>query len=226
MPAKRKAFPLVRNKAVYKKHRPARVPRNVVARPFPARKTVKLTYCEVLTLNPVTGYDVTSYAFRCNSIFDPNITGAGHQPYAHDTYQSMYTHYSVKSSTIDINFADQNTGDPGPAMVGCFISDTYTSGSTIVNYNEIREMPGGVSKMLTRHVPASVRHTYVRDTSFPVFDQGRASAIFGDNPVEAAFFNVYCSANPNLNNDDIGICAFVRITYDVEMWEPKKLGLS
>lgn len=69
--------------------------------PFPARMRAVLRYSETFVI--AAGVGGTGHQmFRCGSIFDPNQTGIGHQPYGHDTYQAIYDHYKVIKSNIKI----------------------------------------------------------------------------------------------------------------------------
>nr|QKI29027.1 Cap [Kummerowia striata CRESS virus] len=58
--------------------------------------TVRLTYADNYRTD-VKCDGTTSYqqVFRANSIYDPDYTGSGHQPYFRDTWASMYDYYSV-----------------------------------------------------------------------------------------------------------------------------------
>ena len=69
--------------------------------PFPAVEKYQLRYSQTVTINPGIG-TCGVYKFRANSIFDPDYTGIGHQPYGHDNLESIYQHYTVDSSTITV----------------------------------------------------------------------------------------------------------------------------
>lgn len=66
---------------------------------FPIRKTVALRYVQTISLNATASSTVVN-VFRANSIFDPDYTGAGHQPMFHDLYSQIYDSYKVNYSTI------------------------------------------------------------------------------------------------------------------------------
>jgi hypothetical protein len=44
--------------------------------------------------------------FSLNSIYDPDVTTAGHQPYGHDTYATMYSLYLVRSCRVQATLYD------------------------------------------------------------------------------------------------------------------------
>lgn len=77
------------------------VPRNV-PHLYNNNFTVRLTYAEnfvhVVTQNGSGLYQ----AFRTDSIFDPNATGAGHQPMMRDLWASQYDYYAVLACEYQI----------------------------------------------------------------------------------------------------------------------------
>lgn len=60
--------------------------------PIPQRTIVKMKYAETVATD-INGF----YNFNLNSIFDPNRTGGGHQPYGRDIYATLYNRYRVIS---------------------------------------------------------------------------------------------------------------------------------
>jgi len=65
---------------------------------LPDRIVVNLLYRESATFTNSTGFG--SRVFSMNSIYDPNVTGGGHQPLGYDQWGSFYQQYEVKSSKI------------------------------------------------------------------------------------------------------------------------------
>jgi len=69
---------------------------------------LKFTYCDTgfsRTLAAGTAW-AGDYVFRGNGPFDPDLTGAGVQPYSFDQYlgAALYTNYHTKSSSIRVYF--------------------------------------------------------------------------------------------------------------------------
>lgn len=62
-----------------------------------------LRYQDNFNLTSTSGA-VSSYVFSCNGLYDPNITGTGHQPAGFDQMMLSYEHYCVIRSRILINF--------------------------------------------------------------------------------------------------------------------------
>lgn len=58
-----------------------------------------LRYVETVNLNPGDGTSAVN-VFRANQMYDPNYTGAGHQPMFFDNYAALYSKYKVNSATV------------------------------------------------------------------------------------------------------------------------------
>lgn len=75
--------------------------------------TVRLTYADNYR-HAVDQYGNAGIAqyFRTNSIFDPDVTGTGHQPIIRDLWASMYDYYSVLSCDYTIRLYNCTGQDP------------------------------------------------------------------------------------------------------------------
>lgn len=87
--------------SVYKKRR--MMTRNgaaMMSRPVQATKLfVKLTYYDDVILSATNTATYAEYIFSQNSIYDPDITGTGHQPRGRDQYTALYENYLVHGCT-------------------------------------------------------------------------------------------------------------------------------
>jgi hypothetical protein len=70
---------------------------------FPARTVKNLRYATNFQLT-VSGGAVASYVFAANGLFDPDITGTGHQPMGFDQMMVQYNHYCVMAAKIKVVF--------------------------------------------------------------------------------------------------------------------------
>jgi len=71
--------------------------------PFPFKKRVKMDYCTTfLQTPPVLATSVTTTTFRFNSLFDPDATLGGHQPYGFDQWMAIYQRFTVISATATL----------------------------------------------------------------------------------------------------------------------------
>jgi hypothetical protein len=68
---------------------------------FPQRMKTTHRYVEAIFATASAGA-IKLFVLSANGMFDPNITGSGHQPTYFDVMSSMYDHYTVLSSRIRV----------------------------------------------------------------------------------------------------------------------------
>lgn len=61
-------------------------------------------YFDTVTMIPGTTSSLEQYTFGLNNLYDPNVTGAGHQPYGFDQMCTFFKHYCVVGAKITVNF--------------------------------------------------------------------------------------------------------------------------
>jgi hypothetical protein len=131
--------------------------------PFPLIYPCSLRYGQAFTLTAgAAGVFGTEQVFRLNSLYDPDLTGTGHQPYGFDTLATLYFHYKVHAVTVSLRFSDPsadgiicgaNFQNPGvtttvtgvsPDVVmerpGMMIRDINNTGSQVVNFTQTFQM--------------------------------------------------------------------------------------
>jgi len=114
-----------------------RLPRSSGDFGFPDRLQTKLRYCDVVTLTPTTG-GRSSWAFRMNSLFDPDFTSTGHQPMWFDQLAAVYKAYRVTGAVLKATFVPSiiNTTeatDSGPYIVGITGSTETSLGANSIS---------------------------------------------------------------------------------------------
>jgi len=84
---------------------------------FPDRLKCLLKYSEVGTF---TGSAAPSgQVFQVNSLFDPNLSGTGHQPSYFDTIKAVYGRYCVQGATVEVEIMNGSG-------VGIFVASLYS----------------------------------------------------------------------------------------------------
>ena len=184
--------------------------------PFPAVEKYQLRYADTIAINAGVGA-AASYLFRANSIYDPDQTGIGHQPYGHDQLNEIYNHYCVDSATITVtatNFA---------GIFGVSVTDNAVVSS---GFNTVKEQQATSMQVVT-HVshtqPLTLKKRYDRFGSFPVYKD--TSSFMGANPAEEAYFQIWCTGT-DAGIDPGNATFLVTITYNVTCYELKDLGSS
>lgn len=102
---------------------------------FPATLRTQLRYSDVRILTSTLG-GVATYVMRMNSLFDPDFTSIGHQPYYFDQLSGIYDRYSVVKSKMVCKFSlianTTATAQPsGPVVVGVKSDDDGTISGVI-----------------------------------------------------------------------------------------------
>lgn len=183
--------------------------------PFPAVHTATLRYSTTITLDPNAGF-VASHLFRTNSIFDPDYTGIGHQPFGHDQYAAIYAHYRVKSARIVMTPTITGNGIFGISKV----DDT-----TVASQMDLaREQKGTVcTPMANTNTANNQLMSFYNQNNFQ--NEAAISTTFGTNPGEQNFWQCWYSAE-NSTAEQGSKSFLINITYTVLMWELKDFGLS
>lgn len=177
-----------------------------------------MRYADTVTItSPLAGIPGT-YLFRANSIYDPDYTGAGHQPYGHDTYATIYNHYRVVKSTI--------TATP-------LVSPNSRAFIYGINKNDDATVPAATDIMEQKGVVMAASGATPGQPTAPIVNvfysgyyknKDNQSAPMNTNPGDPMFFCVF--AYPDATDTQASVKFIVTITYDVLLWELKDLGQS
>lgn len=159
---------------------------------FPARTTRRLRYSTNFAIACVSGA-VATQVFSANGLYDPDITGTGHQPMGFDQMMLSYNHYTVTNAAITCTMKNSLTSVP---TVAIFVSPSATPITVIDTINEfgmleqdVLESKGvyGSNKILK--TKCSIRKVQgVKD----VIDVTDLSGTAAANPVEQTYFHVQC----------------------------------
>lgn len=188
--------------------------------PFPYSKLVKLRYSDYITLN--SGIGQTAYwTFRANDLYDPDVTGVGHQPRGFDQWMNMYNKFVVIGSKITVRFSSDQT----PAQIVGVVCNTTTMGSTdITDYMEDRAVR---STILENDAPRTLSQVFGHKKWFknkPMSDdvvQGSASS----SPSNQVYYGVFSASAAN-GSDAGTVNAYVVIDYIAVVFDPKLPTIS
>jgi len=184
--------------------------------PFPARIRAKLRYNEVFQMDSTAGVPA-HYLFRANSIYDPNYTGAGHQPMGHDIFETLYYHYKVISCVASLTPTSAFNSGFGIAL------STNTTGPT--GYYDIAEEKGTKFSMNSSAstVPTATNY-YNMNWSSP-FDSVDQGALMGNNPNEVVYFDCWTRGETS-TTEDTAKNFNITLEYVVEFWMLRPMAQS
>lgn len=187
--------------------------------PVAPRLRTRMKYIEVLA---PTGIPTYSYVFRLNSVFDPNLTGTGHQAYGFDQLSALYNRYRVYYCAYDI----VSLPTTGAAVE---TTATATNGSSAIGSVAALEHPW------SKRAPISNVYNACRLSAVIDLAQlnGKTAAQYADddttgsevttNPAEVLALQVNWAALAGAN---VTADAVVTLVYDVEWSDPQNMSGS
>lgn len=92
---------------------------------FPKQALIKHKYFETVDIQNTAGATAL-YSFRANDLYDPNATGAGHQPLYYDQMTPIYNHWVVIGSKISVTIAHNSTIN-NSATACVYLNDDLTT---------------------------------------------------------------------------------------------------
>lgn len=188
--------------------------------PFAQRYIAKLKYSEAYTLSTLNGYQ---QIMNLNSLFDPNRTGVGHQPYGFDQLAAIYNRYRVISCSYVINGYSGTT----PIRFGCLPANEvppFTSSMSELAENPRArfkvQMPNGSTSTIVgkTYIPSLMGRTkaqYMADDRF--------QALMTGSPNELAVLLITGQTLADVNTD---ITVTVTLEFTAEFFDPNPIDQS
>lgn len=185
---------------------------------------VRMNYSANFALTSASGA-FAQHVFRGNSIFDPDLTGAGGQPLGHDQWQGLYKKYQVMASKIRVQMVTAPTPTAGAVM---YIAPLDQS-TSLVGVLQGVEQPYAVSTVLSPFTSKTVQLDNYLSTKSKfgykkVSELNILAANFNTSPAEEFFWSVGMSAVDGAG--DVTLHGLVQITYFVKLFDRLDLGRS
>jgi len=172
---------------------------------------------------------------RANSVYDPELTGVGHQPQGLDQLFTWYNHATVIGAKCSMTPIPSTVSNVIPGYYGILLSD---DGQTVVSKVDINALLEDKALKTRRPQLAgfaydTMRGNATKTAKFSAKKFFRKPNIVGDalyrhdsagNPEEQAFFECY-HAPVDTNNPGASIF-LVEVEYIVVFTEPKTLPQS
>ncbi len=155
---------------------------------FPKKLKVVHKYVEALNFTAGTPSDVRQ--FSCNGLYDPNITGTGHQPLYFDQLSGIYNHYTVFRSWCKYILVTTSV----PCLVSHYIEDD----TTVSSGTQSAEMS---TATVTTHSNLAVKPTVLTRSwngkeffGGDLFDNDLLTGSASANPTEQMYFTFNVTA--------------------------------
>lgn len=203
----------------YPLYRPVTV--NMGKQAFPKQLRSTLRYADTFNLVSTTGA-YAQYLFSANGLYDPNVSGVGHQPRAFDQLMAIYNHYTVVASRITVTLMpvlDQTI------VAVLFKDDDATTNVTNCIYAIERKGCSYISGNTSDLDTNIMRNMWTAKSVFAgdPLSRDEMQGNVGANPTEVTN---YVIAQENLNLETVSNRYLVTIDYDVVFYELKSFDPS
>lgn len=185
---------------------------------FPKKLRFVHKYVESLAFTAGSASDVRQ--FSCNGLYDPNISGTGHQPLYFDQLSAIYNHYTVFKSTCTYLVVLTST----PCLVSHYIEDD----TSISTGSQSAEMS---TSTVTTHSNLAVRPTRLTRTwvgkqffGGNLFDNDQLGGTPSANPVEQMYFTFNVTAIDGVTIPSYSV--LVEVLYEAVWDELKTIAQS
>ena len=221
---KRTNYRRVRRKRrrISRRRRRRGVPRGII----PNTRLVKHRYVDNdVYLNSTSGGSPATYVFSANGMYDPDITGVGHQPLGFDEMTTLYNHFTVVGCKITYTIVSQDNGYAHIVAVKLGTDTTPTADmENLLENGKCRwallpRADGGVVKKLTLRVNPNK----FLGISKPMSEDDLKGTA-AENPAKQAYLQLSCG--PLQAQDTYGVRGQVVIEYTAVWTSPKLLTES
>jgi hypothetical protein len=197
--------------------------------PLPSRLHARLKY---ITYNVGSGGVTPSvYVLSANGLFDPDITGVGHQPRGFDQLIALYDHYVVEKSHCTVEFCPNGTSSGAITVSGIQLQSSSTSQSDYIDYAEQARCTYGIAPFFSTNggVAEPKRH----ELSFSAKEfmgipdpitAGKLQGTVSANPADGAFFHVFWQHLDGSTSSPLA--ALITVEYDAVFIEPVPVASS
>lgn len=182
---------------------------------------VKMIYTDIAKFNTSVG-GLQSFIYCANGLFDPDISGVGHQPSGFDQYKLIYSRYTVTNARIRVSLRPEaSTGRTGGTFGITFCGgDSAAAG----DYREYIENGECVWKSIGANNTQPVDIVYNLDLGkalgMKILDRAEFDGTDTANPLASQFFHLWLYVD---NAGDTGDLPYtVEIAYDV-VWRRNNL---
>ena len=229
---KRSKTPSARKVVRRKTIRPTRVtPFNGVRLPMlgsmPRQMRSTLRYMrKAVNLDGSTGGLAATHTFSANGMFDPDITGAGHQPLGFDQIMQFYNHYTVVAARVYVSMRSTDATN----RIICGVTRTGASSfptdpeRIVENGNcsyKYLNPAGNEGESAELYLATNIGWFLGRTD---VLDDPDCKGIDSSNPGEQVYFTVW--AAPDASVDPTNVSCGVVVEYDAVFHEPVQVTKS
>lgn len=202
-----------RRRFARRKARKAKLVVNRAITPVPQRFITKHKYSTTVTLSTLQNY----YRMNLNSLYDPDLTGTGHQPYGFDQMAALFNRYRVFGCSYVINGYQANN----PIRIGCVPTNDAASPANMASLIELprskftTQVPGGPRAQIKGYVSLP---SLTGRTKAQYMADDRYQAQNNANPQEALILNIMAAKLDDTTVD--GCLITITLNFHCEWFDP------
>jgi hypothetical protein len=168
--------------------------------------------------------------YSLNSVYDPDVTGAGRQPRAFDQWAAMYSKYRVLAATVEATFSPAlSVGATVASFDVGLVPTTGAYASAFVMADVPLELPRATMRAVSEYGgPVTIRQTFLPwqilgITKEQYMADDRYSAAISADPAVVAVVHQWSQSLTGLNDS---IAKSARILYTVQFESRIVIGTS
>lgn len=190
-------------------------------------KIIKMDYVSAGIPLASTSGTQQIYTHSCNNIFDPNVTGTGHQPYGHDEYATYYNQYQVLGAKIvtSCRWSAPPTGSDVPHVCFSVMDSDTTAPTTLATKMERYAKSYKILKPDTNAVVTFTDYWSAKKwfKLKDVADQHQTIATFGGAPIKTAYHNLIVQPLDESTSTITSVISTVSLQLIVRLLDPKPI---
>lgn len=189
---------------------------------FPRKLKAVHRYFSYGLTTSLTG-TMSTFQFTCNGMYDPDITGVGHQPVYFDQIGAIYDHYTVFRSRIKITFTPVATYT-NDLLINLYVDDDTSTASNI--FSSIEQSGASYGTLTPRAIkPLVLSKTWDAKQYFggDIFDNDNLQGTLSTNPTEQSYYTVQILS---IDGNAYAYNSTVEVFYEAVWDELKTIGTS
>lgn len=190
-------------------------------------KRVKLSYHESVGMTSTSGI-LAFHRFQLNTLFDPDISATGHQPFGRDQWAALYNKYLVTSATIKVKWANIATNNI-PHVCGITLDKDTTNQGNLDTRLERQQGLATNTLLANSNAHTTTSAVYGAKSFFTLqypTDSHQVGSTFGSSPTLPAYAIVWIQPVDSVSSSAAIIYGQVTIEFNVLLSDPIELGGS
>lgn len=200
-------------------------PQNVLGHTpmLPLKKWGSMPYYDNNNFSTGAAGAAGGYVFTANGLYDPNITGVGHQPMGFDQMMLFYEHYTVTKAKITVNFYNNDVDDS--VVVGILIAPDATIETNASKINEnglcVRKWLSYLANNDGNKCSLTMTANIAKINGKRILNEDDYRGDAAANPQEQSYFHLFAYNQVTTNAPNVFF--EVLIEYIAEFSEPRKM---